>query len=605
MKLRSKRTKSAESNTGDLKPRRKVSLLIQVFIFFLVSMLLTAALSDYVLSKRSYENVVAEKEELTLGVSYDTLNFIVDYYSYDWVIEYLLEHKDEDYDFEYDASYDTDIKAKDFVGRHPGVDLKTIFPEEIETFSPEDQKTYVEIVYNRWVTRFDELILSYNLEFLYIFATDNDCVNSIFIINGARQGLKRGTEFGDAYVFGVEVVNNEQQHDAFSSLEISHGKFVFSDGFMDYNYHMFNLDDKQIFFGVTYKLSDIEDIIDSQTSQYALMFVGFQLIMAVICMLLIVLFALRPLRNVERKVKEYADTKDGKTVVKELSAKRYRNEIGTLSDGIRDMIVEIDGHIEHIAEVTAEKERFSAELNIAARIQANMLPSVFPPFPEHKEFDLYASMTPAKEVGGDFYDFFMIDDTRLAMVMADVSGKGVPAALFMVVSRTLIKNRSQIGGTPGEILRDVNEQLCEGNESGMFVTVWLAILDITTGKGIAANAGHEHPALMHDGRFELVEYFHSPMLATFEGLSFREHEFELQPGDRLFVYTDGVPEATDAHEEPFGTERMLDSLNRNSSSGLKELLTAVKKDIDDFVGEAEQFDDVTMLCIDYFGPASE
>ena len=254
---------------------------------------------------------------------------------------------------------------------------------------------------------------------------------------------------------------------------------------------------------------------------------------------------------------------------------------------------------------TAEKERIGAELNVATRIQADMLPRIFPPFPSRKEIDLYATMNPAKEVGGDFYDFFLVDEDHLALVMADVSGKGVPAALFMVIAKTLIKNRTQMGGTPGEILYDVNNQLCEGNEEDLFVTVWLSILELSTGRGIAANAGHEHPVVRHkDGNYELVLYKHSPAVAAMEGIRFREHEYVLDPGDRLFVYTDGVPEATNSREELYGTDRMTEALNTLHDPSPRELLEYMRKDIDSFTGDAPQFDDVTMLALYYNGPAT-
>ncbi len=249
-----------------------------------------------------------------------------------------------------------------------------------------------------------------------------------------------------------------------------------------------------------------------------------------------------------------------------------------------------------------EKERIGAELNVATQIQADMLPRIFPAFPERKEFDLHASMDPAKEVGGDFYDFFLIDDDHIGLVMADVSGKGVPAALFMVIAKTLIKNQAQIGGSPAEVLAYVNDQLCEGNDAELFVTVWLGIIEISTGKGMAANAGHEHPVIRRaGGKYEMVKYRHSPAVATLEGIKFKEHEFELKPGDSLFVYTDGVPEATNFNDEMFGTDRMLAALNRNINATPKEALMAVKDDISAFVGEAPQFDDITMLGFSYFG----
>lgn len=279
------------------------------------------------------------------------------------------------------------------------------------------------------------------------------------------------------------------------------------------------------------------------------------------------------------------------------------DEIGSLADSFNYMTDSLRKYIEDLKEITTKEERLAGELSAATNIQASMLPRDFEIYAGHKEFDLYAAMTPAKEVGGDFYDFFLVDEDHLAMVMADVSGKGVPAALFMAISKTLIKNRTQMGGNPAEILRAVNEQLCERNEAEMFVTVWLGILELSTGKGMAANAGHEHPVLRRaGGDFELVKYRHSPALAAMEGIRFREHEFEMNPGDCLYVYTDGVAEATNADNELYGTDRLLDVLNKNKNVKMSELLPAVKEDIDRFVGAAPQFDDITMLGMIYYGP---
>lgn len=283
---------------------------------------------------------------------------------------------------------------------------------------------------------------------------------------------------------------------------------------------------------------------------------------------------------------------------------RTNDEIEDLAVSVSSMEKEIVDNIENIRSITAEKERIGAELNIAAKIQADMLPRKFPPFPERKEFDIFASMTPAKEVGGDFYDFFLIDDDHLALVMADVSGKGIPAALFMTVVKTLIKNRTLTGGdlSPAAILADVNAQLCEGNDVDMFVTVWLGILQISTGKGIAANAGHEHPAIRRaGGRFGLSVYKHSLAVAAMQDTGFLEHPFEMHPGDVLFVYTDGVPEAINSREEMFGVERMLRALNTDPDADLETLLGNVREAMGRFVGEAPQFDDVTMMGFVYKG----
>ena len=285
-------------------------------------------------------------------------------------------------------------------------------------------------------------------------------------------------------------------------------------------------------------------------------------------------------------------------------AKIYDNdEIGDLAKSFNDMAVSLKDYIKNLAAVTAEKERIGAELNVATQIQADMLPRIFPPFSDRKEFEIYATMTPAKEVGGDFYDFFLIDEDHLCLVMADVSGKGVPAALFMVIAKTLIKNRALMGGTPSEILRDVNMQLCEGNDAELFVTVWLGILDIKTGKVTSSNAGHEYPAIKRadSNTFELFKTKHSPAVATMEGLRFKQNEFELKHNDILYIYTDGVAEATNSSEELYGEERMIEALNRHANAPVNEILINMKQDVDKFTGDAPQFDDITMLVLRYFG----
>ena len=244
------------------------------------------------------------------------------------------------------------------------------------------------------------------------------------------------------------------------------------------------------------------------------------------------------------------------------------------------------------------------ELNMATEIQASMLPSIFPAFPNREEFDLYASMDPAKEVGGDFYDFFMIDEDHLGVVIADVSGKGVPAALFMMISKTIIQNFAMLGIGAAETLRKANESLCAQNKMEMFVTTWIGILELSSGVMTCASAGHEYPAIYHDGKYELLKDKHGFVLGGMEGAKYREYEIVLGKGDKVFVYTDGVPEATNANEELFGTDRMIDALGTAATADPKETLRIVRASVDTFVGNAEQFDDLTMVCLEYRGVAS-
>lgn len=300
-------------------------------------------------------------------------------------------------------------------------------------------------------------------------------------------------------------------------------------------------------------------------------------------------------------VKDKESTKKTQTAISQLNI-HTGDEIEELSEAIKTMEMEINDYIDHLTEVTAEKERMGAELNIATQIQASMLPCIFPAFPERNEFDIYASMDPAKEVGGDFYDFFLIDEDHIALVMADVSGKGVPAALFMVIAKTLLKNTAQSGISPKEVLSQVNTQLCENNEAEMFVTVWLGVMQISTGHMVCANAGHEYPAIRRvGGQYELLHDKHGFVLAGMEGSRYREYEITLEKGDSLFVYTDGVPEATNAENELFGTDRMLEALNQNPDAASEEVIRQVQKAMEVFVKQAPQFDDITMLSMIYKG----
>ena len=249
-----------------------------------------------------------------------------------------------------------------------------------------------------------------------------------------------------------------------------------------------------------------------------------------------------------------------------------------------------------------EQERIARELSTAREIQASALPQTFPAFPDRPEFDLFASMTPAKEVGGDFYDFFLIDGDHLALVIADVSGKGIPAALFMMVSKTLIRNELMTGCDPATALTRVNLQLRERNTSAMFVTVWLAVVELSTGKGVACNAGHENPGVRRaGGEFELLDYPHDLFVGALKKAKYRNRPFELHPGDCVFVYTDGVPEATNAVGAMFREESLTETLNKNPDAGPEELIRRVHEAVDQFVGDAPQFDDITMLCYKYFG----
>ena len=287
-------------------------------------------------------------------------------------------------------------------------------------------------------------------------------------------------------------------------------------------------------------------------------------------------------------------------------AYRTGDEIEVLASTFGKLSDQMQGYLKNILSMTAEKERIGTELSIATKIQTDMLPDATKAFSNRPEFSLYASMNPAKEVGGDFYDFFMIDDDHLCMVIADVSDKGIPAALFMMSSMIIINNRAKQGGTPGEILTDANLQIWNNNKTRMFVTVWLGILELSTGKMVCTNAGHEYPIIRGaDGVFSVLKDKHGLAAGALGRSKYKDYELQLEPGSAVFVYTDGVPEACNAEGEFYGMERLEEALNRTGGQTPQEILESIHKDVDAFAAGAKQHDDLTMMCVAFHGKNTE
>ena len=277
------------------------------------------------------------------------------------------------------------------------------------------------------------------------------------------------------------------------------------------------------------------------------------------------------------------------------------DELETLGNAFNQMTKSLGEYMENLAEVTADRERIATELNVASTIQSSMLPCIFPAFPDQKDFDIYADMHPAKAVGGDFYDFFKTDENHLWVVIADVSGKGVPAALFMVIAKTMLKNYAGFGASPAEVLAIVNDRLCENNEADMFVTVFIGVFEISSGIFTFSNAGHNYPLLYRKGgAFDWLKSSPDFVIAGMEGMKFRDNRVAINPGDRLFLYTDGVTEALNRKEELYGDDRLIETLNRPEARemSIDELVTYMKADLASYADGAEQADDITMLVLE-------
>ncbi len=591
--------RSNKKSTGTI-----LNQVTKPFIVFMIVLIVSNAIVLGIFSALYY---LKEQYNDASKLATNAVSEYESYRSLGWLLDYW-EHNYPEMDLVYDDGDLYQKKDQQLRTLQPTIgDLKTVSVNEIEQMDETSRKLFAELCYCNLSIEFDRMKKSYSPLYLYSFKIlDGDM---FIFVTGTKENEKRTSEGGDLFELGTHSFYGVGAYPVMDriietgkpvpEMELSRGEGA--DRSVIHAFEPVYADGKMCaIVGVSIKSSEMIQRILSMLGSMLAITILFFVVMLILVIRHIRLIVIKPINNEQHILEEYEQNKDSLAASRDLATIKTDNEIERMAKSITSMVTELDRYMEDLQAITAEKERIGAELDVATRIQADMLPNKFPAFPDRNEFDLYATMDPAKEVGGDFYDFFLVGDDHLALVMADVSGKGVPAALFMVVAKTLIKNHAQLGGTPAEILSYANEKLCEQNEAELFVTVWMAVIEISTGKGLAANAGHEHPVLKRaDGEWELVEYRHSPAVATMEGIRFKEHEFEIHSGDKLYVYTDGVAEATDASNELYGTDRMLAALNRESDADPKRILENVKRDVDEFVGDAPQFDDITMLCVEW------
>ena len=585
-----------------MKERRPFSIIIQVTALFLISMLITGAVTFTFQHYVSNESVKAQTESLGSQIAQEVTLAVREYPAHQWLFRYWYEHADT-LEIEYDADHGygtvTEQKCRDLRSRHPDMLIQYADTDDIEALSPEDRQLYAEIVYSWLITRINQIKRSYAVDYLFCVLTDEPYDRQFFVFSAADFGAVRGNNYEDVYPLGKTVTVDQNLQTAMRNARERSAHLADAGSYVDYYSYLGTLDGHVLLIGMTYDLSHLKKTITTQTIRATLITVASMLALMAISLILLFYFVLRPLKKVQQNIRLYKRTKDSSKV----RAIKSRNEIGQLSDDVVSLAQELDNYVERIESITAEKERMGTELELASRIQNNTLPNTFPPFPDRHEFELYASMDPAREVSGDFYDFFMVDDDHLALLIADVSGKGVPAALFMMVSMILIHNAVMNERDPARALETVNDQICARNPEEMFVSVWLGVLEISTGRMTVVDAGHEFPLIRRrNGKFELVKDEHGFVIGGLEGMTFDSYEMKLEPGSSLFLYTDGVPEATNARRELFSVKRLVSALNRDPDASPEQLLSNVRQDVDDFVQDAEQFDDLTMLGFKYLGP---
>lgn len=484
-----------------------------------------------------------------------------------------------------------------------------------DMLNPEDVKTIIgkngdqSEAYTRVCALFDKLKKDGDITYLSLAVPDEDSVT--FYIDSCV--IEMGDDPANQIPYGMDIKYTDASANEEELAKYQHTYELFAqnkgvdepvitDNEYGYNYSVAAVvldENGKAIAEVQYNL-DMGDVRAYLNSFLLKMFI----ISAVITIISMFLYVLTVRKIVLKPIQELARFTDDITKTRNFENQhislRTGDEIEDLGNSFNFMMEEMERYIDDLSKITAEKQRIGAELDIATRIQASMLPTIFPAFPERDEFDIYATMNPAKEVGGDFYDFFMIDDDNLAIVVADVSGKGVPAALFMVIGKTLIKDHTEPGKDLGEVFSEINDLLCESNSEDLFITAFEAVLNLKTGELRYVNAGHEMPFICKKNQdFKPYKIKAGFVLAGMEGMRYKAGSMTLEPGDKLFQYTDGVTEATDSDSKLFGMERLEASLNKIKNGTPKDILESVKNDIDDFVNVALQFDDITMLCLEY------
>ena len=474
--------------------------------------------------------------------------------------------------------------------------LECLNPDSFETYlktkTPDAQYEEINNILQYFIEQFD-------LNLIYVSAVEPpDYTRITYIYNPVKKGGKHSP-----FPLGYFEVYEEPQYNSSAKRVFENGETIVrhtlktrSGSHITAMLPVRNSQGKII--AVLGAQKDIQEFVSAR-HRYINAVVIVELIFAI---LFIVFFSeffnlhfIKPVVTITRETDHFASY--GGEPSEELIKIHPNDELGVLAHSVHQMECDVNRNIKQITQMTEEKYRLSTELELATKIQRGVLPKGYPAFPDCKSFDLFGSMDPAKEVGGDLYDYHMLDSDHLMITVGDVSGKGVPAALFMMIVKTLLATHAKQGLSPSKIFETTNGQLCKNNVMDMFVTCWLGILTLSTGELCFVNAGHPFPVLLRDGSASLVESKPNLMLGGMDSIPYAEHKIILQKGDSLLVYTDGVTEATDKNEQLFGETRLLEALRNCNDLDAPLLIKKVRATINLFVGGAEQFDDITMLAV--------
>lgn len=596
------------------------SLLFKGGIIVLAALILSiviGALDTYYLVMRQEQEAALKKAEdacymIQVPFSDETVDWLLDYCEKNYEKMRVLSIEEAHDRDELEAYGQTHEKAIDTITW----DSDMITPEYLEKMSEEDQLLFAEVWYNGRLSgvnvAFDSLGKA-DLDYAVFKYIGND---QAFVYFGNVFSDPDGTEIGDVIPFSLEKhpIASQVIKTGMIPHKVEHIRST-TDG-KEYLYACWPLvlnGKVKAVAALQYPWSDTQKNLIDRILHVGGRVLAYLIFAFVILVIIFYLMVFRPIRKLQLQIRDYSEKKDSEVVGNELLEINGRDdEVGSLSRDVTDLTKEVDRYVGEVCTLAEEKAAIGAALSVATQIQADALPQNFSDYSERKEFAFHAMMKPSLEVGGDFYDFFMIDNDHLALVIADVSDKGVPSALFMMKVQTMIRVLYKVDNRinhPSQLFDIINNSLDKNNTMGMFVTVWMGILEISTGKMACSNAGHEYPAILRadsdtdENGFSLYKVPHSPPIAVFSGAPFINEDIELHKGDVLFVYTDGVTEAADENAELFGEERMVTALNELRGESPEGIVNGMLDRIERFSGEGNQFDDITMLCLKYNGPS--
>ncbi len=589
---------------------RNLTLLWQIGILFCVIIIILTFVNVLIVYQNNLNVYVQERSEASMNLARYVAEKMEATEGMEWLISYWRENHGS-MDIVYDSPEAVKERGKTFAEKYPQFPLENITESDIKKMSASAQKEFAEYSYMKFMEDFNRLKQTYHPTYLFCFDVQSDS-ELFYYLTGVEEGEERGDDRDDIYRLGTISQYSKEDYPVLNrtwetGMEQEELEESVKHGELSGYYHVYvpvKSGQKTLcLIGVTLETNTVRREIQRKIFFLEGIEIFCFLMTGLLLLALVQGVILRPVSRLQKGMLQYEDDKNPQGAAMNLRGIVSGNEIGKLAKGFRELTLEIERYVDDIRRYTTEQEWMKAELDLAAGIQLDMIPKEYP---NRREIALAGSMEPAKAVGGDFFDFFFVDNNHLAIVIGDVSGKGIPAALFMVRSITVIRNFAMLGLPVDEVFIRTNEELCRSNESELFTTAWLGILEIDSGKLMFTEAGHDEPVCIRQtGKLEMLCPEKKKMvLGGMPDIKYVSTETELKPGETILLYTDGVPEANNETEELYGMERFLRSVQEHGGlarEDVRAFLGAIRKDVSAFVGEAEQFDDLTMLVLTNVG----